>query len=294
MEMNKVQWVIDNYMLEKHDEGIGFPRIDDVVKQLGHQLFLTKYVPFSDIPDFDFNLLDHTKPVVIYGSIQFAQQIERFEILRNKGIIPGLYFKKDALRFSHCAAYYGELMMNENFIMLPYGELKRRIICDMEGRQPPYFSSHEIFIRPDVVTKSFAGRFFDFSSLQDNIYELYRYQKIDDYELCVIANPCTIIGEYRHIICDKEIIAQSQYRYDNKTDIRIDVDPDCQALVKEILRKDYEVDNIYVVDTAMTLDGPRIVEFNSFSCSGLYASNTVNIVKLVSESACKEFYEEML
>ncbi len=292
--MRKVQWVIDNCLLEKHDEGFGYPRIEEAVKILGHECFITKYIPLSDKVEFDFNLLDCKLPVVIYGSIQFSQQIERSGILRKNGIIPGLYFKKDALKFSACAAHYGELMMNEKFIMLPYGELKRRIMCDMEGRQPPYFNSKELFIRPDVVTKSFAGRIFDFGSLQDNIYELDRYQKIDDCEICVIAEPCTIIGEYRHVICNKEIIGQSQYRYDNELDIRTDIDIDCQRLVKEIIHEDYEIDNVYVVDTAMTLDGPRIVEFNAFSCSGLYASNTVNIVKRVSEAACEEFYGEIL
>jgi len=289
--MEKCNWVIDEILLERHDGDRGFPSLGSAAVDQGHNVFVTKYVPFSVQPIFNFTQLDPV-PTILYGSIQFLNQVERCGILKNLGY-PGAYFKKEALKFSNYCWRYPGLMLSDRWQILPYGELKRRLDADLsDGLQPPYFDDHRMFIRPDVVTKSFAGRVFDFNTAEDNPEQLSRYEHISDEELCVIAREKSIIGEYRHVICNREVIAQSQYQRDGKLDIRIDVEPDCQALAKQISREEYQPDNVYVVDTALTVDGPRIIEFNAFSCSGLYACDTNNIIKRVSEAAVREFNGE--
>ena len=281
------QWVIDTVLLERHDDGFGFPRIEEAAKQLGHDVYITKYIPFSDMPEFDFNLLDPGKPTILYGSIQFLNQVKRW---RMSLPMPGTYFKTEELRYSNYSPIYGDLMLNDRYIMLPYGEVKRRLHWDLDyALQPPYFESPKMFIRPDAVTKSFAGRVIDFASENENPSALSQYEKILDHELCILAPETEIIGEYRHIICNRKVIAQSQYRRDGKLDIRIDVEPECQRLAEEVAKRDYQPDTVYTLDTAWTPDGPRIVEFNAFSCSGLYACDTIEIVKKVSEEAIREF-----
>jgi hypothetical protein len=174
--------------------------------------------------------------------------------------------------------------------MLPYGEIKRRMNEDLEeGLLPPNFKNKKLFLRPDVVIKSFAGRVFEFDTMEDDVNQLSQYEKISDFELCVISSPKKIIGEYRHVVCNNEIVGQSQYQRDGKLDIQIDVEPECQKLVKYIINNYEQPDNVYVVDTALTEDGSRIVEFNSFSCSGLYAMDTMSIVRNVSQAAIDEY-----
>lgn len=72
--MNKIQWVVDTILLERHDEGYGFLRIDEAAKKLGHSVMTTKYRPFSDHPDLDF--LDAKIPTIFYGSCEFNRDLD--------------------------------------------------------------------------------------------------------------------------------------------------------------------------------------------------------------------------
>jgi hypothetical protein len=282
----QVQWIIDTLLLEKHDEGFGFPRIEEAVEKCGHKAIITKYIPFSDKPlKTPFNPYE---PTILYGSCQFVSQWERLGLL--KTVIPGAYFNKEKLKYSNYSSIFGRLMLNDDYYMLPYGEIKRRMNEDLEeGLLPPNFKNKKLFLRPDVVIKSFAGRVFEFDTMEDDVNQLSQYEKISDFELCVISSPKKIIGEYRHVVCNNEIVGQSQYQRDGKLDIQIDVEPECQKLVKYIINNYEQPDNVYVVDTALTEDGSRIVEFNSFSCSGLYAMDTMSIVRNVSQAAIDEY-----
>lgn len=280
-----MQWVIDKILLEKHDEGFGFPSLEEAARSQGHDVYLTKYIPFSETQGPEIYTLQHLKPTIFYGCCEWINKLERNGILKN--YVPGIYLRKDALRYSNYSWRYHEHMLNKNYFILRYGEIKKRpqalrTITDICDFLP-------FFIRPDVVTKSFPGHII--KSYKD-IELLSTYDKIYDDELCVIAPVEKIIGEYRHIICNREVIAQSQYKRNNILDIRIDVNLECQALAKWISREEYQIDNVYVVDTALINDGPKIIEFNAFSCSGLYAMDTNKIVKHISEVAEIEFKGE--
>jgi ATP-grasp domain, R2K clade family 3 len=297
--MRPITWVIDTLLLEKHDE-MGFPTLADAAREQGDIVFTTKYVPFSqelvlseDAVSHLFNST-HRMPTVAYGTVGFIRQFQRTTWLKSH--CPGCYLRFEELKFSKAAAMYGALMLNNEFTMLPYGELRRRILEDNEmGLIPPHFYDHRMFVRPDVVTKTFAGRVFDFDTEEDNIYALDKYEKIDPAELVVIADPTDIISECRHFVVNGKVVAESQYRRNNVLDIRIDVAEDNHNLAVAVAEKNqlvnflgWEPDTVYVVDTAETVDGPRIIEFNSASCSGLYACDTRAIVKAVNEQAWKE------
>ena len=285
-----IDWLIDGILLEKHDTG--FPTLAEAASNAGHNVILTRYIPFStsvsnDVDQFIYERQTVlNKPLVAYGCTGFLKQLVKNPYY--KFSCPGAYFKIDELKYSVYSSQWGEYMFNEDYIMLPYGELKRRIDEDIhEGRRPPHFKSHRLFVRPDVVTKSFAGRLFDFDTFEDSIRSIVQYEPIDDRELCIIASEKEIIAEFRHIVCDREVITGSQYRRDGKLDIRSDVDEDCHRLAQQVAEKE-DMDYVYVVDTALTEDGPRIMEFNAFSCSGLYACDTNIIVDKVGKMAIKE------
>jgi hypothetical protein len=281
LTMEKIVWVIDEILLERHDE-FGFPNMQDSAKEAGHEVYVTKYIPFSEFPDFNLRKYrDETiyKPIVFYGSIQFINQLNRHGYL--KKAVPGAYYNLEQLKYSYYSGFFGELMLNDDYVILPYSEVARRAKSIFGDR---------FFIRPDVVTKPFAGRPVDFSTLEDDPKALGQYNNIYPNDLCVVASKKEIKGEYRHVICNHELIAQSQYQWEGKLDIRIDVHPECQRLAKEVSRNEWQPDYVYVVDTALLPSGEaRIIEFNTFSCSGLYACDTRAIIKHVSEMAVKEF-----
>jgi hypothetical protein len=297
--INPITWIIDDLLLERHDH-VGFPPIDVAAREAGHNVIMKKYVPFSDellFTDEDIGVLDHPIPLVTYGCVGFIRQFQKHPYVG--GACPGAYLRHEELKYSKAAAMYGPYMLNDDFVMLPYGELRRRIIEDNEmGLRPPHYDDHKMFVRPDVVTKTFAGRVFDFDTEEDDIYALDKYERIDLSELVVIAEPKDIIAEFRHFVVNGVVVAESQYRRDGKLDIRIDVTEENSYVARMIAAKkitimeqkvDWEPDTVYVVDTAETVDGPRIIEFNSASCSGLYACDTRAIVNAVAVQAWKEF-----
>lgn len=296
-----ITWVIDEVIIEKHDE-VGFPSLSDAAREAGDHVIVTRYRPFTQelvLPEDDVAHLFHTthrSPVVAYGSVGFIRQFQRTTWLQRQ--CPGTYCRSDELRYSKAAAMYGPCMFNDDFVMLPYGELRRRILEDLEmGLKPPHYDEHRLFVRPDVVTKTFAGRVFNFDSEEDDVHALDRYEKIDPSELVIIAEPKDIIAEFRHFVVNGVVVAESQYRRDGKLDIRIDVSEQNSDLARQVAAKkvtimeqpvDWQPDTVYVVDTAETVDGPRIIEFNSASCSGLYACDTRAIVRAVNVQAWKE------
>jgi hypothetical protein len=296
-----ITWIIDDLLLERHDD-VGFPTLADAAREAGDTVFTTKYVPFSQelvLPDDMVSHLFHTThrvPTVVYGTVGFCRQFQRTTWLQRQ--CPGTYLRFDELKYSKAAAMFGPLMFNDDFVMLPYGELRRRVLDDLEmGLNPPHYDDHTFFVRPDVVTKTFAGRVFAFDTDEDDVYALDKYEKIHQAELVIVAEPKDIIAEYRHFVVNGVVVAESQYRRDNKLDIRVDVSEDNSALASMIAaegviiheeRIAWQPDTVYVVDTAETVDGPRIIEFNSASCSGLYACDTRAIVKAVAVQAWKE------
>lgn len=281
-EMRKIQWICDTVLLDRHDE-FGFPALHDAAFEDGHALLTTKYVPFcGELTDYQKEdikgFFRRDMPLVTYGCVGF---LKAFKKINSMEMCPGSYFKIDELKYSAAATHYGADMLNHEGMFLPYAEIIRRV---KEKKNNP-----RIFMRPDGVTKAFAGRVFDFDDPSETPEALNQYDPISPDEMCFFATPKEILGEYRHVICEHEVIAQSQYRWNGKLDIRTDVHNDCLRLAKEVSRNEWQPDYVYVVDTALTKDGPFIVEFNSFSCSGLYACNTKRIVERVAAAAWNEF-----
>ena len=123
---------------------------------------------------------------------------------------------------------------------------------------------------------------------------------IDPYILCVVAEPQHIIAEFRYVICEKEVIAGSEYRWDNILDVRRDTHPVCDKLAEQIAKAEWQADTVYVCDIALIVEDnirggdlcldevAKVIELNAFSSSGLYACDTYKIVEAVSKAAERE------
>lgn len=302
-----ITWVIDNIINERNFYQTGFPTLAEAARELGHDVIETKYVPFRDrstleghiIPQFKIGNLergfyggdgsrnfDHKRPVLFHGSHEFIRAARNTSGL-NTDCCPLAYCREENLRFSTYAAHHGEKMLSEGFRILPYAEVVRRY----RG------SNKDIFIRPNEVTKAFAGRVINGRDFDHEINSLNQIEKIDPETLCVVASPREIAGEFRMIIVDGKVITGSEYRWDDKLDIRIDVDERCWKLAEEVAAHPWQPDRVYVCDVALEVSEiasrdlrPRLIELNSFSCAGLYACDTRKIVEAVSRAANKEYF----
>lgn len=272
--MNKCYWIIDELLTERHDGlSYGFPSLADAAEELGHRVFRTKHKPFLDHPFPDGVPFESGSCAVVHGTVEFCKAFERHY---GRHHTPGLYFNKHVKNFYRYAHHYGTHLLNRKFIILPYGQVLKRYVPVQE----------HFFIKPEDGMKEFTGQVIRET---DDLFKLTPYGELWPETLCIVAPSHDILAEFRYVIVERKVITGSEYRWDNVLDVRTDTHPICDALANSIAIHDYQPDSVYVADIALIKyagqDSARLIEFNAFSSSGLYACDTRKIVKAVSKAA---------
>jgi hypothetical protein len=270
--VKQFKWAISTEIFEKP----GYPKLRSALDKAGIEYFHSDFNQntrqYVDIP------YETDDCVIMYGPIQFIRT-------KNKGFIPGAFgFKKDTDTSYYMNQIPLKYFFNSDAIYLPFGMIQSRkyMLQDMFGEH--------IFIRPDSGFKSFTGFDVKIKDLDFELSSLKQTKNPFPNEMCLVSRAKKIHGEYRLIVCDKKIITGSQYRWDGKMDIRIDVHSDAWAFAEKIVANaDWQLDTCYTVDVFLGDDGPRIGEFNSFASSGLYNCDMDAIVEAVSLAALAEW-----
>lgn len=274
-----MRWVMDRYLLERAAATpTGQPTLEQAARAAGHEVHVTGRLGDGTIPDLATIPFDASAPVVTFGSHQFVAAVER----ARRDWTPGAYHRTKELAFSSFAAHLGgDILLNDDFVVLPYAEVKRRRW------------GGAIFLRPDAVTKAFSGFVIPEADRALEFATLDQTANLDPEMLVVVASTKPLRGEFRFVIVGGEVVTGSEYRWDDKLDIRVDVHPACEALAWEVARHPWQPDVGYTCDVALTerdgVECARVVELNTLSCSGLYACDTRKIVAAVARAAWVEF-----
>lgn len=270
--MKQVKWAVSTKFFERS----GRPSLRAALDKAGIEYFNSEFDEqtreYADIP------YETSDCVVMHGPIQFVRK-------KNKGYVPGAFgFKTDTNTSYYTSQLPKEYFFNDDAIYLPFGSIwdKRELLFSI-------FGDH-LFIRPDSGFKSFTGFAVKKDKLDFELSALKQLKNPAPHEMCQIASVKPILGEYRIIICNGKVVTGSQYRWDGKMDIRIDVHDDAWAFAEtNVARADWQLDTCYVVDIFIGEEGPKIGEFNSFASAGLYSCDMDAIVKAVSEAALDEW-----
>ncbi len=104
--------------------------------------------------------------------------------------------------------------------------------------------------------------------------------------LVVVSTAKEIDREWRLVVADDEIVASSQVRVDGA----ISVSEGCPEKVLEFGRSMladicWRPDPVFMLDVCEARGRLRLLELNSFSCSGLYACDLRDVVRAVSKVA---------
>lgn len=280
MRASSVKWVLDRMLLERA-RPTGQPCLAAALAEAGNDVFITDYEPGRlpvDLP------LWENECVVTYGSVPFVRQIVK---ARAGSWQPGAYCRKERLSYSAYSPFLGDLMLNDDFVLLPYGEFRRRGLAAWGG---------SAFIRPDAVTKSFTGFVVSERDFGHELNSLERLAHLQPEDVIAVARPKVIFGEFRFVIADGEVITGSAYSWDNRLDVRSDVSPAALEIAREVADREWQSDRVYTCDVALTEIGgretARMLELNAFSCSGLYACDTRAIAAMVSAAAAREWAGE--
>ncbi len=216
--------------------------------------------------------------VVFVGSLPFGKQI-----LKNSKWCPGVYYNIDAFNCTHYYPPLGKYLLNENYIMLPYGELIRR----KEYLYDAFGEDRTLFIRPNRGDKLFTGKQVFKEDFEEDV-DQFGFRQLTPQELIVVANPQNIQYEWRFIAVEGRIITGSQYKAGDRFAPEEGY-PEAKLLAEEIA-KIYQPDPVYVVDICQNKSGEfKVMEVGCFSCAGFYKSDCNIIVDEVSKLAWKEY-----
>lgn len=227
-----------------------------------------KNIPYTEIKfGLDYSSYANTE-AILHGSFQAAKVLNNSKV-KIHGRYPQLY---------DCTNYYpqfGYLLLNQNYYMLPFGELYRRMysITDVFGE--------EFFIRPNRSTKPFAGMVVHSNDYNTGVISRLKTvsMRMDHYELVVVAPKQTILAEYRFIVVDRKIITGCQYK------------PNRLQATDEILQKAQDVlhvtkfnpEKAWVLDLANIDDEQmlKVLEVGPFSCCGFYNCDYNKIIEAI-------------
>ncbi len=236
--------------------------------------FIMLDYPIDDIPEID-------GPVVIYGSHHFVR-----ELMVTKKYQPGGFGINDkTMVSSYMSNLPLEWFLNSDGIFVTW-----KMFVDRCPRIGWLFGIGDIFIRPNSGFKTFTGQVIRAEEWDYDINGLDKTSSVMPETLCFVAGSKDILGEFRFVIADGEVITGCEYRWDNKLDIRKDYPQECMDLAEKVAKHEWQVDRCYTVDVCLTDKGPKVVEINSFSSAGLYSCDMDIIVKKISKSAHNEYY----
>jgi hypothetical protein len=272
----KVNWVIDEYILESRST-VG--DLCQAVLDSGAGLHRTKYVPFAD--DQDYGHFTEKECVVLYGTHGFLKKCKTPFIPGAFGVNPN----------TSCNVYYSyipvEMMLNSHYFYLPWSHIR-----DYTTNVFGLVGKTEFFVRPISGYKTFAGFVVDWKDYEFELKSSQQLSSVTSETICLVAPVKKLLGEFRFIIGDGEVIDGSEYRWDEKLDIRHDWPKECWKVADTVAKLPWQLDRVYTCDVALTGDGPRVVELNSFACAGLYATDKNLVVNRINEIAMKEFKGE--
>jgi hypothetical protein len=276
----QAKWLLENKVLASAcEEGEPHPLIDELNRQqMPYMLYESPVVGDSSF----LGAFDQLDCVIFYGSLMMAQQIRR-----EASWIPGVYCN---LPCYECTYYYprlGSFLLNNNYIMLPFGDIERRraFLLETIGKDGQFF------MRPSSGFKIFGGQIMDLKNWERDMMVLRHYQ-VDPERVVVVSPPQEITTEWRTIVVEDRVICGSQYVKNDEIEHGPCPEEVLQYANFVVKQTDYRPDRVWCLDVCETKDGLSVLEVGAFSTCGLYACPMEPIVREVSKVAFEE-WEEM-
>ena len=265
---SRMTWLLD----EKWEEA-GVNDLAPAIKAQGDQYFIISRQEARLGTEMTIPL--HSHPTLAYGSIQFARALR-------SDFYPGKWCDWTALR---CERYYpqvSDFLLNDDYILLPAGEVIRRqdALLEMWG---------QIFVRPVRADKPFSG----FVATREHANEIERVlAEVETHELVALARPKQIQAEYRAVVVRSQgVIAVSQYMEEGALHLKPEMPVPARQVAEAVVQTLGEgfPDPMFVVDIALCQGDYRLLEINSFSASLFYACDLNAIVRAAHGEALREW-----
>jgi hypothetical protein len=261
-------WIIENWSQQRSSLALA-----TAIESLGFELKMLRDFRVADWKDIE-------GPVMFQGSINMADIMVH---TMTKAYPVSWKSKKNFL----CSTYYphfGSLLFNDYYVMLPLSEFHRqKFFC-----YGTFGKETKVFLRPDSGEKTFTGQLVD---LQDHEEFINLCKSLGiEHELVIVSTPKNIRGEYRFVVSEKGIIAQSTYQFQGLRTIIPSTPKGAREMCEKVIAVGWHPAPVYCVDIAEDNDGKFwLLELTSFTSAGLYACNPTDIVREVSKIAQEKY-----
>jgi len=271
-----VKWLIE--------EGTFSEDIASIVEAIRFQGMIAKTTRYKPFESGEYDQFDKDDCVIVLGSINLVRQIQR-----QKPWIPGSFANFPNFDCMTYYAYFGKFLWNNPYYIMPLAEVKRKFnhLQLEHGR---------LFIRPCTGTKAFSGQMLDYGDL------LRHEEQYGKPELPVVIAPgMEIKSEFRLFCSGNSVIAGSMYY--NQEGLYETAPIDLSSgdkystlavnYANDILGQvSWRPDKMFAMDIGI---GPRnevrLIEINSFSCSGWYKTPPAPLVAEAARLAREEWEE---
>jgi hypothetical protein len=180
-----------------------------------------------------------------------------------------------------CSTYYahfGPFLLNREYTLLPIAEAVR-LADNLFTR---YAMGGQVFVRPDAVNKSFTGTLTDRSSFTHKFFGT----TFDPTALILVARAKKLTREWRLVVVNGKVIAGSQYRNAEAPEESLGCPDEVLRFAATVLDSvAWRPAPLFLMDICDFEDGLRLLELNSFGCSGHYLADLRTVVEAASELA---------
>ncbi len=214
--------------------------------------------------------------VISHGDIELVTRIHH-----ERRWTPGAFCTIENFACTSYTCWYGEYLLNRDYIMLPFGELDRckDFLFDSVGRDD------RVFVRPDSPLKLFTGQIATRDTFSADL-DFMGFYEFPVNSLVVVSSPKTIKNEWRFVVANGKVVAGCQYKTADDLDYQPDYDSNAFDLAKSIASIAYEPDPVWIMDICKSLDNSyHLLEIGGFSFADLYACNMADVVAAVSGAA---------
>jgi hypothetical protein len=206
-------------------------------------------------------------PVMVCGSVGLAR------VAGERGWQPGSFLNADH-NYQSLVAHWGREMLNADARISAFRDVE------------PH--GERVFIRPAADTKYFNGGVMDSEDVRAWRDALVRGEgspvrcspRMNADTQVVCGPPAIIYKECRFFVVDGAVVACSTYKQGRHVLATGDVDPVSTDHAQACVRA-WQPARAFVLDTALTPDGPRIVEVNCINSAGFYGADVQRIVMAI-------------
>jgi hypothetical protein len=274
----KVKILLDQHII---DHGVQ-PDLAEIVKSLGYEVVVAQRDPSRTVPANP--VFNNGDCVIMYGSTAFLEQYQK-----NRDFHPGAYYSSTAFKCSNYMPHIElSLLANPDYLMLPYGDFKRRYQQFFD-----YFGTETLFVRPDSGGKVFAGQVIKRATIDFHLETLDKLTGASSSTMILISKAKNISREYRFFIVGGKIITGSMYMRRGKPYVSRELDADCIKVAGQIAAAPFQIDRAYCCDVGIVDGKPKVIELNSFSAAGLYASDVEKLFSAVAIESMLDYQEVM-